>query len=80
MMEAIFTPETSVYFNETTTRYIREGSDLSTRRSKNSKYHEMYSFAEDYFTAVDNESASLNVITVKFGFKALTDHNHVCLT
>jgi hypothetical protein len=32
MMEAVFTSETPVYFNETTRRYISDGYHLRTRR------------------------------------------------
>jgi hypothetical protein len=35
MMEAACTSETSVYFNETTRRYIPEGSNIHTRRREN---------------------------------------------
>jgi hypothetical protein len=35
MMDAVITSETSVYFNETTRRYIIEGSNLPTRRCEN---------------------------------------------
>jgi hypothetical protein len=28
VMEAVRTPETSIYFNETTRRYVPEGSDI----------------------------------------------------
>jgi hypothetical protein len=38
-MEAVRTPETSVYSNETTRRYIPEGSNLHTRRHENLKSH-----------------------------------------
>jgi hypothetical protein len=37
MMEAVHTSETSVYFNETTRRYIPEGFRLHTRRRENLK-------------------------------------------
>jgi len=39
MMEAVRTSETSVYYNETTRRYIPEGSNLHTRRRENLKSH-----------------------------------------
>jgi hypothetical protein len=39
MMEAVRTSETSVYYNETTRRYIPEGSDLHTRCRENLKSH-----------------------------------------
>jgi hypothetical protein len=39
MMEAVCTSETSVYFNETTRRYISEGCHLGTRRLKYVKFH-----------------------------------------
>jgi hypothetical protein len=35
MMDAVRTSETSVYFNETTRRYIPEGCHLQTRRREN---------------------------------------------
>jgi hypothetical protein len=35
MMEAVRTTETSVYSNETTRRYIPQGSNLHTRRREN---------------------------------------------
>jgi hypothetical protein len=38
-MEAARTSETSVYFNETTRRYILENSKLHTRRRENLKSH-----------------------------------------
>jgi hypothetical protein len=38
MMESVSTLETSVYFNETTWRYIPEGSHFH-RRCENVKYH-----------------------------------------
>jgi hypothetical protein len=37
MMEAVRNSETSVYFNETTRRYISEGSNFHTFRRKNLK-------------------------------------------
>jgi hypothetical protein len=37
MMEALRTSETSVYPNETTRRYMPEGSNLHTRRRENLK-------------------------------------------
>jgi hypothetical protein len=50
VMEAIRTSETSVYFNETTRRYIPEGCHLHTRRRKNLKFHK-----RDYvFVAASN--------------------------
>jgi hypothetical protein len=39
MMETVRTCETSVYSNETTRRYIPEGSYLHTRRRENLKSH-----------------------------------------
>jgi hypothetical protein len=39
MMEAAHTSETSVYSNESTWRYIPEGSNLHTRRRENLKSH-----------------------------------------
>jgi hypothetical protein len=39
MMEAVRTSETSVYSNETTWRYIPEGSHIHTRRRENLKAH-----------------------------------------
>jgi hypothetical protein len=39
MKDAVHTSETSVYFSETTRRYIPEGYDLHTRRRENLKYH-----------------------------------------
>jgi hypothetical protein len=38
-MMAVRTSETSVYSNETTRRYIPEGSKLHTRYRENLKYH-----------------------------------------
>jgi hypothetical protein len=38
-MEAVSTSEKSVYTNETTRRYIPEGSNLHPRRRENLKYH-----------------------------------------
>jgi hypothetical protein len=38
-MEAVRTSETWVYSNETTQRYIPEGSNHHTRRRKNLKSH-----------------------------------------
>jgi hypothetical protein len=38
-MEAVYTSETSVHFNETTRRYIPEGCHLHTRRRGNLKSH-----------------------------------------
>jgi hypothetical protein len=43
MMEAVRTSETSVYSNETTRRYIPEGSNLHTRRHENLKSHSVVS-------------------------------------
>jgi hypothetical protein len=40
MMEAVRTSETSVYFNETTERYIPDGCHLHTRRHDSLKYHD----------------------------------------
>jgi hypothetical protein len=37
MMEAVRISETSVYFNETTRRYVPEGYNLHTRRRDNLK-------------------------------------------
>jgi hypothetical protein len=39
MMEAVRTSETSVYFNETTRRFISEGCHLHIRRRENLKSH-----------------------------------------
>jgi hypothetical protein len=39
MMEAVRTSEISVYSNETTRRYIPEGSHFYTRRRENLKSH-----------------------------------------
>jgi hypothetical protein len=39
MMEEVRTCETSVYFNETTRRYIPEGCNLHIRRLENLKSH-----------------------------------------
>jgi hypothetical protein len=39
MIEAVRTSETSVYFNETTRRYIIESCHLHTRRRENLKSH-----------------------------------------
>jgi hypothetical protein len=39
IMEALHTSETSVYFNETTRRYIPEGSTLHTRSRETLKSH-----------------------------------------
>jgi hypothetical protein len=39
MMASVRTLETPVYFNETTWRYIPEGSHFHTRRCENVKYH-----------------------------------------
>jgi hypothetical protein len=39
IMEAVRASETSVYSNETTRRYIPEGSNLHTRRRENPKSH-----------------------------------------
>jgi hypothetical protein len=38
MMETVRTPETSVFFNETTWFYIPEGCHLHTRRRENLKF------------------------------------------
>jgi hypothetical protein len=45
MMEAAHTSHTSVYFNDTTWRYVPEGSDLHTRRRENMKSHPQCVFA-----------------------------------
>jgi hypothetical protein len=42
MMEAVYTSETSAYFNETTQHYIPEGFHLHTHHHKNLKFD--YSF------------------------------------
>jgi hypothetical protein len=42
MMETVRISETSVYSNETTRRYIPEGSDLNIRRRENLKSHLIY--------------------------------------
>jgi len=39
MMEAVRTSETSVYFHETTRRYVPESCHLHTRRRENLKSH-----------------------------------------
>jgi hypothetical protein len=39
MMGAVRTSETSLYFNDTTRRYIPQGCHLHTRRHENLKYH-----------------------------------------
>jgi hypothetical protein len=39
MMDAVHTSETSVYFNETTRRYIAESYHLHIRRRENLKSH-----------------------------------------
>jgi hypothetical protein len=39
MMQAVRASETSVYSNETTRRYVHEGSHLHTRRLENLKSH-----------------------------------------
>jgi hypothetical protein len=39
MMEAVRTCETSVYANETTRRYIPQGSNIHTRRHEYLKAH-----------------------------------------
>jgi hypothetical protein len=41
MMESVHTSETSVYFNETTRRYIPKSCHLHTRGRKNFKSHMM---------------------------------------
>jgi hypothetical protein len=38
-MEAVCICETSVYFDDTTRRYIPEGCHILTRHSENLKYH-----------------------------------------
>jgi hypothetical protein len=40
MMEAVRNSETSVYFNETTLRYISEGCHVHTFRRENLQAHE----------------------------------------
>jgi hypothetical protein len=44
MVEAVSTSETSVYSNETTRRYIPEGSNLHTLRRENLKFHRFFIF------------------------------------
>jgi hypothetical protein len=41
MMNAVRTSETSISCNETTRRYIPEGSNLNTRRRENLKSHKI---------------------------------------
>jgi hypothetical protein len=43
MIEAVRTSGTSVYFNETTRRYILEGSNLHIHSRKNPKSQSLYS-------------------------------------
>jgi hypothetical protein len=43
MMEAVYTSETSVYFNETARRYIEEWF-LLARRRENLKFHKIFLF------------------------------------
>jgi hypothetical protein len=46
MMEAVHTSETSVYCNETSRRYIPEGSYLDNRRRENLKSHKNITSAQ----------------------------------
>jgi hypothetical protein len=45
-MEAVRVSETSVYFNETTRRYIRKGYDLHIHRHENLKYYRQLLIAD----------------------------------
>jgi len=49
--KAVRTFETLVYFNETTLRYITEGSNLHTRNRENLKSHTMIANYSNYICA-----------------------------
>jgi hypothetical protein len=49
MIGAVFASETSIYFNETTRRYIPEGYHLRTPRPKNLKSHQTFSFCLTFY-------------------------------
>jgi hypothetical protein len=51
-MEAVRTPETSVYSNETIWRYIAEGAHLHIRRRENLKSRLVFNFPTSYIDTV----------------------------
>jgi hypothetical protein len=60
-MEAVRTPETSVYFHETTRRYIPESFPICTRRYENLKSHGLCDHSSGPF--ISDLKVILNILT-----------------